>query len=337
MSALELFKEGPQDLLITWHFMPLDCACRVVDDQADMTNPDFDDLEENLTSAPYVLCPLLVLSIFALHEQLLNDLEVTFALRLIDEVIAEPLPVENLVNLHIALVRLHQTSRDKVADSQGAGRLLVHWVILVNRQLSSALIADLLKEEASELWYSEVAESDRLADKGPLVPFDALEMSETNAVGQDSVNELLVGCNHSFLAGMQLFVLLGVNRDQQVLQIELVPLQDSDEDLVVLFTEELIDIVAELQHVLSRFNENSLCPHQVRLVMNVKDDRMHLLRMLQQLEKSAHRLHTIREAQRDLVLVIPHQPRFFFDDLAECLVFAELRSANVMRLQDRLG
>ena len=74
------------------------------------------------------------------------------------------------------LIDLAQALADQIVDSKSTCRLLVNWVIRVQRQCGSTFIGNLLQEEASELGHSEVAESDRGADKGPLVLLNPLEM-----------------------------------------------------------------------------------------------------------------------------------------------------------------
>ena len=48
-------------------------------------------------------------------------------------------------------------------------------------------------------------------------------------------------------------------------EVELAPRKNRSQDVVIPFLVELINIVAELYHMLSYFNEDCLCPHHVCL------------------------------------------------------------------------
>ena len=73
----------------------------------------------------------------------------------------------------------------------------------------STFISNLLEEKASELRHAEVTNGYRCADKCPFVLLDALVMHQADPVSQHFVNELLVSCDQSLLAG-KLFLVLQV-------------------------------------------------------------------------------------------------------------------------------
>ena len=176
---------------------------------------------------------------------------------MVDEIVAVLLPIEEFVHSLDTIIR-RPALFNHLVDIERNCRFLLF--------LRVHFLLHLFDENASKLRDSKVSNCDRSANEGTLERLNTLDEHQLDSFGQHLVNESLIGSCELLLTlkilQMALIILL---LEHHLAEVEFTPRKNRSQDIVIPFLVELINIVAELYHMLSYFNEDCLRPHHVCL------------------------------------------------------------------------